>query len=254
MTLAFWQAGNLAAAGRAVRDWARVDGSRPAAHRFAARIYEDMGAIDLAAEAAERATARAPGDAGEWERLGRLRLRLHDPAGAVDALRTARSLARASRGCSISRSPRRSAAISAARSPPARRRRALDPKSADAWSRLAHALARTDRIGDCLAACETAIKLGAHGRFSTCASASAPRASASFRLPDPSAPEPSVPPMRLIVARCEVAYAGRLAHGPADGRAPARAEGGRVDDGARRQRRLQAAELDDGADRDRRRG
>ena len=41
-----------------MRDWARVDGERPAAHRFAARIYEDMGAIDLAAEAAERA-ARA---------------------------------------------------------------------------------------------------------------------------------------------------------------------------------------------------
>ena len=67
MTLAFWQAGNLEAAGRAVRDWARIDGARPAAHRFAARIYEDMGAIDLAAEAAERAADRAPGDAREWE-------------------------------------------------------------------------------------------------------------------------------------------------------------------------------------------
>ena len=67
MTLAFWQAGNLPAAGRAVRDWARVEGDRPAPHRFAARIYEDMGAIDLAAEAAERAvaarrrTTRTPG-------------------------------------------------------------------------------------------------------------------------------------------------------------------------------------------------
>ena len=60
MTLAFWQAGNLPAAARAVRDWARVDGERPAAHRFAARIYEDMGALDLAAEAAERAARRAP--------------------------------------------------------------------------------------------------------------------------------------------------------------------------------------------------
>src|SRR5690349_772332 len=70
MTLAFWQAGDLPAAGRAVRDWARVDGDRPAAHRFAARIYEDMGAIDLAAEAAERASARAPEDADAWERVG----------------------------------------------------------------------------------------------------------------------------------------------------------------------------------------
>ena len=47
----------------------------PAAHRFAARIYEDMGAIDLAEEAAERAAERGPADAGAWERLGRLRLR-----------------------------------------------------------------------------------------------------------------------------------------------------------------------------------
>ncbi len=60
MTLAFWQAGKLDAAARSVRDWARVDGERPAAHRFAARIYEDMGAIDLAEEAAERAAERGP--------------------------------------------------------------------------------------------------------------------------------------------------------------------------------------------------
>src|SRR5882757_1620317 len=55
MTLAFWQSGNLPAAGGAVRDWARVEGDRPTPHRYAARIYEDMGAIPLAAEAAERA-------------------------------------------------------------------------------------------------------------------------------------------------------------------------------------------------------
>jgi cytochrome c-type biogenesis protein CcmH/NrfG len=75
-----------------VRDWARVDGERPAAHRFAARIYEDMGAVDLAAEAAERAAERGPGDAGAWERLGRLRLRLLDREGALAALRRASSL------------------------------------------------------------------------------------------------------------------------------------------------------------------
>src|SRR5947207_11185319 len=51
MTLAFWQGGDLLAAGRAVRDWARVDGDRPAPHRYASRIYEDMRAYDLAAEA-----------------------------------------------------------------------------------------------------------------------------------------------------------------------------------------------------------
>jgi len=92
MTLAFWQAGKLEEAGRAVRDWARVDGRRPAAHRFAARIYEDMGAYDLAEEAAERAARRGPSDAGAWERLGRLRLRLLDREGALDALRRALAL------------------------------------------------------------------------------------------------------------------------------------------------------------------
>ncbi|MCW2969517.1 MAG: hypothetical protein JWO23_644 [Solirubrobacterales bacterium] len=92
MTLAFWQAGKLDEAARAVRDWARVDGNRPAAHRFAARIYEDMGAVDLAEEAAERAARRGPSDAGAWERLGRLRLRLMDREGALGALRRALAL------------------------------------------------------------------------------------------------------------------------------------------------------------------
>ncbi len=86
MTLAFWQAGNLDAAARSVRDWARVDGARPAPHRFAARIYEDIGAIDLAEEAAQRAAERGPTDAGAWERLGRLRLSLMDREGSLQAL------------------------------------------------------------------------------------------------------------------------------------------------------------------------
>src|SRR5271168_3455417 len=93
MTLAFWQAGNLDAAARSVRDWARVDGRRPAPHRFAARIYEDIGAIDLAEEAAERAVKRGPSDAGSWERLGRLRLQLMDREGALRALERAMALA-----------------------------------------------------------------------------------------------------------------------------------------------------------------
>ncbi|HEY0517692.1 MAG TPA: tetratricopeptide repeat protein [Solirubrobacteraceae bacterium] len=92
MTLAFWQAGNLEAAARAVRDWARADPRRPAAHRFAARIYEDMGAVDLAEEAAARAVQRGPKDAGAWVRLGRLRLQLMDREGALQALRNASAL------------------------------------------------------------------------------------------------------------------------------------------------------------------
>jgi hypothetical protein len=92
MTLAFWQAGDLEAAARSVRDWARADGERPAPHRFAARIYEDVGAVDLAEEAAHRAAERGPSDAGAWERLGRLRLRLMDREGALEALERALSL------------------------------------------------------------------------------------------------------------------------------------------------------------------
>jgi Tetratricopeptide repeat len=92
MTLAFWQAGKLDAAARSVRDWARADGDRPAAHRFAARIYEDMGAIDLAEEAAERAAERGPTDAGAWERLGRLRLQLLDREGSLHAFEQALGL------------------------------------------------------------------------------------------------------------------------------------------------------------------
>ena len=92
MTLAFWNAGKLDEAARAVRDWARVDGQRPAPHRFAARIYEDIGAIDLAEEAAERAAHRGPSDAGAWERLGRLRLRLLDREGSLEAFSRALAL------------------------------------------------------------------------------------------------------------------------------------------------------------------
>jgi hypothetical protein len=92
MTLAFWQAGNLEAAARSARDWARADGDRPAAHRFAARIYEDIGAIDLAEEAALRAAQRGPTDAGAWERLGRLRMGLLDREGALQALERALKL------------------------------------------------------------------------------------------------------------------------------------------------------------------
>src|SRR5215210_4986393 len=60
LALAFWQAGKHAAAARAVRDWAREEPQRPAPHRYAARIYEDMGALSQAVEAAGRETAGAP--------------------------------------------------------------------------------------------------------------------------------------------------------------------------------------------------
>ena len=160
MTLAFWQADNLEAAARAVRDWARVDGARPAAHRFAARIYEDMGALDLAAESAERAVKRAPGDGSEWARLGRLRLRLMDRGGAIDALRRAVALepsveALLDLALALQLAGDLGGEVSACEQAVE-----LDGDSREAWVRLAHALARTDRIGECIAACERALELG----------------------------------------------------------------------------------------------
>ena len=88
LTLAFWNAGNLAGRRpRAVHEWARADDGRPAAHRFAARIYEDIGAIDLAEEAAARAVKRGPTDMGAWERLGRLRLHAAGSRGGAGSAR-----------------------------------------------------------------------------------------------------------------------------------------------------------------------
>jgi tetratricopeptide (TPR) repeat protein len=159
MTLAFWQAGDLAAAGRAVRDWARVDPERPAAHRFAARIYEDMGAIDLAAEAADRAAARAPQDADAWERVGRLRLRLLDRAAALAALEHARRLGPSVDGLLDLALACHLASDVGGEVTACEQATMLAPDSAAAWARLAHALARTDRVGDALAAAERALAL-----------------------------------------------------------------------------------------------
>jgi hypothetical protein len=49
--------GQLREAGRAVRDWIRAEPDEPAAHRLAEGIYADMGAHDLAGDAARAARA-----------------------------------------------------------------------------------------------------------------------------------------------------------------------------------------------------
>ncbi len=160
MTLAFWQAGNLPAAGRSVRDWARVEGDRPAPHRFASRIYEDMGAVELAAEAAERAAARGPQDAEAWERVGRLRLRMMDGVAARAALEAARRLKPSVEGLLDLALARHLAGDFGGEVSACEEATNLDPESAEAWSRYAHALARSDRISDCIAACRRALALG----------------------------------------------------------------------------------------------
>ena len=159
LTLAFWESGNLPAAGRAVRDWARVDRDRPTPHRYAARIYEDMGALDLAAEAAERYAERAPSDADAWERIGRLRLRLMQREAALAALERARRL-----GPSVDALLDLALAyhlvgdVGAEVSTTGEATR-LDEVSFEAWSRHAFALARTDRVGEAIDAAERALAL-----------------------------------------------------------------------------------------------
>jgi tetratricopeptide (TPR) repeat protein len=161
MTLAFWQAGNLPAAGRAVRDWARVDPDRPTPHRYAARIYEDMNAIDLAVEAALRAAQRGPEDADAWARVGRLRLRLMNRAGAIDALERARRLGPSPEALLDLALAYHLAGDLGAELTACEQATLLDDRSTEAWSRLAHALARTDRVSDAIDACDRALRLGA---------------------------------------------------------------------------------------------
>jgi tetratricopeptide (TPR) repeat protein len=157
MTLAFWQGGNLPAAGRSVRDWARVDRDRPAAHRFAARIYEDMGAIDLAAEAADRAAACGPQDADAFERVGRLRLRLMQREAAIAALEHARRLGPSADGLLDLALAYHLAGDLGGEVTACQQATHLDPRSGAAWARYAHALARTDRVSDAIDACEHAL-------------------------------------------------------------------------------------------------
>jgi tetratricopeptide (TPR) repeat protein len=160
LTAAFWQAGNLPAAARAVRDWARVETDRPTPERFASRIYEDMGALDLAADAALRAAERAPGDASAWERLGRLRLRSMDRHGAIESLERARLMGASVDGLLDLALAYHLAGDVGAEVSAAEAATRVDPESIAAWSRYAHALARTDRIAEGIDACRRALELG----------------------------------------------------------------------------------------------
>ncbi|MGI8411964.1 MAG: tetratricopeptide repeat protein [Solirubrobacteraceae bacterium] len=159
LTASFWQAGNLPAAARTVRDWARVDLDRPTPERFASRIYEDMGALDLAADAAVRAAERSPGDASVWERLGRLRLRLMDRGGAISALERARLTGPSVDGLLDLALAYHLAGDVGAEVSCAHAATRLSPDSAAAWSTYAHALARTDRRRECVAACGEALAI-----------------------------------------------------------------------------------------------
>ena len=160
LTVAFWQAGNLPAAARSVRDWARAEGERAAPHRYAARIYEDMGALSLAVEAAEREAAVVPKDASAWERVGRLRLRRNERAAARTAFERARRLEPSVEALlDLALLSQLDGDVGAEVSFAEEATR-VDPGSGAAWSRYAHALARTVRTGEAIAAGERALSLG----------------------------------------------------------------------------------------------
>ncbi len=159
MTLAFWQAGDYSAAARAARDWIRSERDRPAPYRYAARIYEDMGALSQAIDAATREVEVAPSDASAWERLGRLRLRAFDRAGARAALERARELQPSEQGLLDLALVANLEGDVGAELTACEQATTLYPDSAPAWARFAHALARTDRVSDCLEACERALEL-----------------------------------------------------------------------------------------------
>jgi tetratricopeptide (TPR) repeat protein len=159
LATAFWQAGDYSAAARAVRDWIREEPGRPAPHRTAARIYEDMGALTQALDEGVKETRAAPEDPSAWERLGRLRLRVFDRDGAREALERARTLGPSEQGLlDLALAAHLSGDIGAEVTA-CEQATLIAPESPAAWARYAHALARTDRVSDCLAACDRALDL-----------------------------------------------------------------------------------------------
>lgn len=162
MTVAFWQAGDMQAAARSVRAWARVEPGRPAPHRYAARLYGAMSLLELAAESAERECATNPRDGAAWARLGSLRLRLMQAEAAREALTRARRLPEVSVEALLDLAladhllEERQASLESVRAA-----LKLDDSRADVWTAYAHALDRTGATAECVTACERALVLGA---------------------------------------------------------------------------------------------
>ncbi len=106
-----------------------------------------------------RAARRAPQDADAWERVGRLRLRLMDRDGAREALEHARRLGPSVEGLLDLALVLHLAGDVGGEVTACEQATQLDPDDGAAWARYAHALARTDRVSDAVAACERALRL-----------------------------------------------------------------------------------------------
>jgi tetratricopeptide (TPR) repeat protein len=118
-----------------------------------------MGSLSQAIDAAAHEVARHPADASAWERLGRLRMRAFDRAGAREALERAREQGASEQGLLDLALVANLMGDVGAEVTACEQATAVAPESPDAWARYAHALARTDRTSDCLAACERALEL-----------------------------------------------------------------------------------------------
>ena len=158
LTLAFWQSGDLAAAARAVRDWARggvppgpapVRGAHLRGHGLALAGGRGRRARDRARARGRRrlGAARPPAPAhlrpdrrARCTRAGARRA--PERAGLLDLALVANLLGDV--GAEVSACEQATALV---------------PSSPAAWSRYAHALARTDRTSECLEACERSLAL-----------------------------------------------------------------------------------------------
>ena len=160
LAAAFLQANNYVAAARAARDWVKVEPENPGAHRFTARIYEAMGSWGPALDSARLVTELLPTDPDSWARVGRISLRRNDLAAAAEAFERARlegAEAEVLLDLALARQLQGDIGGEVSACEEATK---LDPDWQTAWSRYAHALARTERRGDCRAACDKALSFG----------------------------------------------------------------------------------------------
>ena len=101
----------------------------------------------------------APQDADAWERVGRLALRTGNPARAAEALEQARELAPTVEGLLDLALANQLLGELGGELTACEQATVLEPEFGPAWSRLAHALARSDRVSDAIAAAERALAL-----------------------------------------------------------------------------------------------
>ena len=160
LAAAFLQGGNYVAAARAARDWVKVEPENPGAHRFTARIYEAMGSWGPALDSARLVTDLLPTDPDAWARVGRISLRRNDLNSAIDAFERARvegAEAEVLLDLALARQLQGDVGGEVSACEEATK---ADPEWQTAWSRYAHALARTERRSDCRTACEKALSFG----------------------------------------------------------------------------------------------